>query len=116
MDELTHTLGKDYGGEARLLKCLGSQRFSLNKEGLGYTPKKGMAAFVTHNPSFVKSNGPYCNRCKQVGHLELNHNKMNKNKKNANVPYIRFDSCYVLTKGEKGVHAKFVGTPIVVQR
>jgi hypothetical protein len=38
---------------------------------------------------------------------------MNKNKKNVNVPYIRFDSCYVLTKGEKGVHAKFVGTPIV---
>jgi hypothetical protein len=38
---------------------------------------------------------------------------MNKNKKNVNVPYIPFDSCYVLTKGEKGVHAKFVGTPIV---
>jgi len=38
---------------------------------------------------------------------------MNNNKKNANVPYILFDSCYVLTNGEKGVHAKFVGTPIV---
>jgi hypothetical protein len=38
---------------------------------------------------------------------------MNKNKKNTNVPYIYFDSCYVLTKGEKGVHAKFVGTPIM---
>jgi hypothetical protein len=38
---------------------------------------------------------------------------MNKNKKNANVPYIPFDSCYVLTKGEKVVHAKFVGIPIV---
>jgi len=31
VDELTHALGKAYGGEARLLKCLGSQRFSLNK-------------------------------------------------------------------------------------
>jgi hypothetical protein len=113
VDELTHALGKAYGGEARLLKCLGSQRFSLNKEGLGYTPKKGKKAFATHKPSFVKSNGRYCNKCKQVGHLELNCNKMNKNKKNANVPYIPFDSCYVLTKGEKGVHAKFVGTPIV---
>ena len=40
VDELTHALGKAYGGEAHLLKCLGSQRFSLNKEGLGYTPKK----------------------------------------------------------------------------
>ena len=47
VDELTHTLGKAYGGEACLLKCLGSQRFSLNKEGLGYIPKKGKAAFAT---------------------------------------------------------------------
>ena len=61
----------------------------------------------------MKSNGCYCNRCKQVGHLELNCNKMNKNKKNGNVSYISFGSCYVLTKGEKGVHAKFVGTQIV---
>jgi hypothetical protein len=36
VDELTCALGKAYGGEAHLLKCLGSQRFSLNKEGLGY--------------------------------------------------------------------------------
>jgi hypothetical protein len=113
VNELTHTLGKAYGGEARLLKCLGSQRFSLNKERLGYTPKKGKMAFTTHKPSFVKSNGLFCNRCKQVGHIEHNCNKINKNKKNDNVPYIHFDSCYVLTKGEKGVHAKFVGTPIV---
>jgi hypothetical protein len=61
----------------------------------------------------MKSNDRFCNRCKQVGHLEHNCNKMNKNKKNANVFYIHFDSCYVLTKGEKGVHGKFVGTPIV---
>jgi hypothetical protein len=113
VNELNRTLGKSYGGEARLLKCLGSQRFSLNKEGLGYTPKKRKAAFATHKPSFVKSNDRFCNRCKRVGHLEHNCNKMNKNKKNANVPYIHFDSCYVLTKGEKGVHAKFVGTLIV---
>jgi hypothetical protein len=38
---ISHALGKAYGGEAHLLKCLSSQRFSLNKEGLGYTPKKG---------------------------------------------------------------------------
>ena len=47
VDELTHALGKAYDGEACLLKCLGSQRFSLNKEGLGYIPKKGKAAFAT---------------------------------------------------------------------
>jgi hypothetical protein len=40
VNELTHALSNAYGGDARLLKCLGSQRFSLNKERLGYTPKK----------------------------------------------------------------------------
>ncbi|XP_066342833.1 uncharacterized protein [Miscanthus floridulus] len=55
VSELTHALGKAYGGEAHLLKCLGSQRFSLNKEGLGYTPKNGKAAFATHKTSFMKS-------------------------------------------------------------
>ena len=40
VNELTRALGNVYGGDARLLKCLGSQRFSLNKEGWGYTPRK----------------------------------------------------------------------------
>ena len=31
VNELTRALGNAYGGEARLLKCLGSQRFSLNR-------------------------------------------------------------------------------------
>jgi hypothetical protein len=88
VDELTHALGKAYGGEVRLLKCLGSQRFSLNKEGLGYTPKKGKTTFATPKASFVKSNGRFCNRCKQVGHLE----QYCKNKnKNANVSSIKLD-------------------------
>jgi hypothetical protein len=54
VNELTRALGNAYGGDARLLKCLGSQWFSLNKEGLGYTPKKGKAAFVTHKVSFCE--------------------------------------------------------------
>jgi hypothetical protein len=40
VNELTRALGKAYGGEDRLLICLGSQRASLYKEGLGYTPRK----------------------------------------------------------------------------
>ena len=40
VNKLTRALGNAYGEEAHLLKCLGSQRFSLNKEGLGYTPRK----------------------------------------------------------------------------
>jgi hypothetical protein len=35
VNELTHVLGKDYGGEDRLLIYLGCQRASLYKEGLG---------------------------------------------------------------------------------
>ena len=64
VNELTRVLGNAYSGDARLLKCLGSQRFFLNKEGLGYTPKKGKAAYVTPKASFVKGNGWFCNRCK----------------------------------------------------
>ena len=103
-------LGNAYGSEDRLLKCLGSQRFSLNKEGLGYTPKKGKVAFVTPKASFVKDNGRFCNRCKQVGHIEQY--CKNKNKP-TNISSIKFDSCYMLTKDMNGVHAKFFGTPIV---
>jgi thermostable 8-oxoguanine DNA glycosylase len=91
-----------------LQKCLGSQRFSLNKEGLGYTLKKCKVTFATHKTSFVKGNGRFYNRCKQVGHIE----QYCKNK-NTNVSLIKFDSCYLLTKGVNGVKAKFVGTLIV---
>ncbi|CAA0829170.1 Unknown protein [Striga hermonthica] len=70
VEELTLALSKAYVGDARLLKCLGDQRSPINKEGLGYIPKKGKAAFVQAKPSFVKSNGHYCHRCKQVRHIE----------------------------------------------
>jgi hypothetical protein len=40
VNELNHALGNAYSGDVHLLKCLGSQRFSLNKERLGYTPRK----------------------------------------------------------------------------
>jgi hypothetical protein len=90
--------------------CLGSQRASLYKEELGYTPKKGKAAFTPHKTSFVKNNGRYCYSCKQVGHKE--HECKYKNK-NANVSLIKFDSCYLLTKGSNGVKAKFIGTSML---
>jgi hypothetical protein len=94
-----------------LLKCLGSQRFSLNKEGLSYTPRKGEMVFATHKVSFVKGNCWFCNRCKQVGHIEQNC-KTNKNKQ-LNVSSVKFDSCYILVKGANGVKAKFIGAPIM---
>jgi hypothetical protein len=90
---------------------LGSQRFSLNKEGLGYTPMKGQATFVTPKASFMKDNSRFCNRCKQVGYIEQ-YCKTNKNKQ-PNVSLIRFDSYYILVKGANDVMAKFIGTPIM---
>jgi hypothetical protein len=66
---------------------------------------------VTHKVSFVKGNGQFCNRCKQVGYIEQNC-KTNKNK-NLSVSSIKLDSCYILVKGANGVKDKFIGTPIV---
>ena len=40
VNKLTHNLVKAYGGEDHWLMCLGSQRASLYKEELGYTPRK----------------------------------------------------------------------------
>ena len=58
----------------------------------------------------MKDNGQFCNRCKKVGHVE----KYCKNKNwQQNVSSIRFNSCYMLTKGVNGVKAKFISTPIV---
>jgi hypothetical protein len=110
VNELTRALDKAYGGEDRLLMCLDSQRASLYKEGLSYTPKKGKAAFAPQKTSFVKNNGRFCTNCKQIGHKE--HDCKNK-KLHANVSLIKFDSCYLLTKGVNGVKAKFIGAPIV---
>ena len=88
--------------------CLGSQRASLYKEGLGYIPKKGKAAFDPHKTSFVKNNGRFYTSCKQVDHIEQK--CMNK-KSQVNVSSIKINSFYVLTKGTNGVKAKFIGTP-----
>ena len=70
VDKLTLSLGNAYGGDVSLLKCLGSQRFSYAKERLGYTLKKGKAAFITPKASFVRGNDWFCHSYKQVGHTE----------------------------------------------
>ena len=90
--------------------CLGSQRASLYKKELGYIPKKGKATFTPHKTYFMKNNGWFCTSCNQVGHKE--HDCKNK-KSHANVFSIKFDSCYLLTKGADGVNAKFIGAPIM---
>ena len=57
----------------------------------------------------MKNNGRFCNRCKQVEHVEQ-YCKINKNKL-PNVSSIKVDSFYMLTKGTNGVKAKFIGAP-----
>ena len=58
----------------------------------------------------MKNNGRFCTSCKQVGHKENDYKNKNKN---AIVSSIKFDSCYLLTKGANGVKAKFVGTSML---
>ena len=88
--------------------CLGSQRASLYKEGLCYTPKKDKAVFAPYKTSFLKNNGQFYTSCKKVGHKE--HECKNKSK-NANLSSIKINSFYVLIKGTYGVNAKFIGAP-----
>jgi hypothetical protein len=68
--------------------CLGSQRASLYKEGLGYTPKKDKVTFAPHKTSFMKNNGWFCTSCKKIGHIEQKY--MNK-RSQANVSFIKLD-------------------------
>ena len=77
----------------------------MNKEGLGYIPKKGRAAFVHTWTTFVKASGvSYCENCKNLGHDEKNC---------TNKKAISFDPRYVRFKNSKGcVSAKVIGIPI----
>ena len=102
---LTNDLRKCYDSRAKFNHCWASQKFTLNKQGFGYIPKKGKKAFVQTKTTFVKSSGkPYCEKCKKVGHVEKNC---------TNKKVISFDSSYMLMKNSNGnVSAKFVGIPI----
>ena len=101
VNELTLALGNAYGGEARLLKCLGSQRFSLNKEGLGYTPKKGKAAFATHNLALSRAMVSFAINARKLG----TQNNITRTRTN--------QTMYPQLNLINGVQAKFIGAPIV---
>jgi hypothetical protein len=107
VNALTHDLEKAYGGKAKLDFILGSQRCSLNREGLGYLPKKGKNAFMKQKTMFVKECDKVCHKCHKNGHVKKNCPKFK------NVSLSCFEHCYVISHNAKGVHAKFVGTSIV---
>jgi hypothetical protein len=107
VNALTHDLEKAYGVKAKLDFILGSQRCSLNREGLGYVPKKGKDAFIKQKTLFVKECDKVCHKCHKKGYVKKNCSKLK------NVSYTCFEHCYVLSHNAKGVHARFVGTSIV---
>nr|ABA98512.1 retrotransposon protein, putative, Ty1-copia subclass [Oryza sativa Japonica Group] len=66
--KLNKSLERCFKGKNTLDKILSEQRCILNKKGLGFIPKKGKKP--SHRAiHFVKSNGKYCSKCRDVGHL-----------------------------------------------
>jgi len=102
---LTNDLSKCYDSRAKFNHCWSSQKFTLNRQGLGYIPKKDKKAFYDTKTVFVTKDGrPYCEKCKKMGHNEKNC---------TNNKAISFDFSYVLMKDSKDcVSAKYVGLPI----
>ena len=66
-------------------------------------PKQGKKAFVTQKTNFVKMKGKYCDKCKNVGHVQ---NECTKKKA------ISFDANYILKKNFNVLN--MLGYPLVV--
>lgn len=105
--KLNKSLERCFKGKNTLDKILSEQRCILNKEGLGFIPKKGKKP--SHRATrFVKSNGKYCSKCREVGHL-VNDCPGGKPPKTC-----MFDSHYMLRKAHDGsIVARYVGSPIL---
>nr|CCI55295.1 PH01B001G05.18 [Phyllostachys edulis] len=67
--KLSKSLKRCFKGKATLDKLLSEQICSFNKEGLGYVPKKGKK-LVNKPTRFVRQNGKYCHKCREIGHLQ----------------------------------------------
>ena len=97
IESLSYDLSRCYDGKNNLKHLLGCQKFSLNKEGLGYAPKKGKKAFATQKTNFVKNKAKmFIGECSKKNEVSFN----------------IANSCYILKKNANGnVIAKFVGNP-----
>jgi dynactin complex subunit len=107
VNSLTHDLEKACGGKGQIGFILGSQRCSLNREGLGYVPKKGKNAFGKLKTTFVKKCDKTFHKCHKKGHIKKDFPKYK------NAFFAHFDHCYVLSHNSRVVHAKFISTHIV---
>jgi hypothetical protein len=106
---LPKDLARYFGSHVRFNHIWTNQKFTLEKNGLGYFPKKGKVAFIPKEKIFVTSNLTYeeeeevkmCHKCKAK--VDVNH--QSKSKKT-----VFLDPSYILKKDSKGVIcAKFVG-------
>lgn len=117
-----------YDGKNNLKHLLGFQIFSLNKEGLGYAPKKGKEAFLQQRTNFVKNKGKnmvdvpskkFHDKGTFVTHnIDFMRNKgkvaIGECSKKNEVSFNIANSCNVLKKNASGnVIAKFVGNPML---
>jgi hypothetical protein len=103
-------LARYFGSHVRFNHTWTNQKFTLEKNGLGYLPKKGKEAIISKEKIFVTSNVTYeeeeeevkmCHKCKTK--VDLNHQC--KSKKT-----VSLDRSYILKKDSKCVvGAKFVG-------
>jgi hypothetical protein len=106
---LSKDLAWYFGSHVRFNHIWTNKKFTLEKNGLGYLPKKGREDFIPKEKIFVTSNVTYeeeeevkmCHKCKAK--VDVNHQC--KSKKT-----VSLDPSYVLKKDFKGVVcAKFVG-------
>nr|AAK92681.1 putative gag-pol polyprotein [Oryza sativa Japonica Group]AAO37839.1 putative retrotransposon protein [Oryza sativa Japonica Group]ABF97098.1 retrotransposon protein, putative, Ty1-copia subclass [Oryza sativa Japonica Group] len=100
--KLNKSLERWFKGKNTLDKILSEQRCILNKERVGFIPKKGKKPFHRATP-FFKSNGMYCSKCREVGHL-VNDCPVGKPSETC-----MFDSHYMIRKAYDGsIAARYV--------
>jgi hypothetical protein len=91
-----------FGSQVRFNHIWTNQKFTLDKDALGYLPKKGKEAFILKESIFVNSNASFdeeermkmCHKCKTM--VDVDHQC--KSKKT-----VSLDPSYILKKDSKGV-------------
>jgi hypothetical protein len=99
---LSKDLAQYFGSHVRFNHISTNQKFTLDKDALGYLPKKGKEAFIPKESIFVNSNVSFeeeekmkmCHKCKTK--VDVNHQCKSKNT-------VSLDPSYILKKDSKGV-------------
>jgi Zn finger protein HypA/HybF involved in hydrogenase expression len=106
---LSKDLARYFGSHVQFNHIWTNQKFTLNKDALGYLPKKGKEAFIPKESIFVNANVSFeeeekikmCHKCKT--RVDVDHQC--KSKKT-----VSLDPSYIFKKDSKGVVcAKCVG-------